>query len=257
MSVSVSVPVPVSVPEPDAVFGEPRLASIYDQLEPDRPDLKPYLSMVAEFGAHSVLDIGCGTGTFACLLAHHAIDVTGLDPAAASLAVAARKPLAQRVRWFQGDTASLPPMQVDLVTMTGNVAQVFLTDDEWITMLSGARARVRPGGRLVFEARDPSKAAWRLWDRAHTYRRVLLADAGSVETWVDVTAVDLPLVSFRQTFVFEADGAVLVSDSTLRFRAQTEIESALRIVGFDVEEVRGAADRPGLELVFIARREVG
>ena len=76
-------------------------------------------------------------------LAHQAIDVTGIDPAAAPLRLL-RGILAQRVRWFQGDAASLPPMQVDLATMTGNVAQVFLTDDEWITTLERRMVTARP-----------------------------------------------------------------------------------------------------------------
>ena len=46
------------MPDVDPIFNEPRLADIYDRLEPDRPDLEPYLAMVDEFGARSVLDIG-------------------------------------------------------------------------------------------------------------------------------------------------------------------------------------------------------
>src|SRR5215469_7708639 len=52
----------------DAHFEVPRLAEIYDPLDPDRRDLDAYAAMAGEFGASTVLDIGCGTGTFACLL---------------------------------------------------------------------------------------------------------------------------------------------------------------------------------------------
>ena len=41
---------------PDAVFDDPRLAAIYDALDPDRSDLDAYVAMVDEFGARSVLD---------------------------------------------------------------------------------------------------------------------------------------------------------------------------------------------------------
>lgn len=51
---------------PDPIFDDPRLAETHDVLDPDRSDLDAYASMVDEFGAHSVLDVGCGTGTFAC-----------------------------------------------------------------------------------------------------------------------------------------------------------------------------------------------
>jgi SAM-dependent methyltransferase len=240
---------------PDAIFDEPRLADIYDLLEPDRPDLEPYLAMVDEFGARSVLDIGCGTGTFACLLAQRGIDVMGLDPARASLEVATRKPFAGEVTWVHGDIASLSPVTLDLATMTGNVAQVFLTDEEWSLTLRVLWELLRPGGRLIFEVRDPAKKAWREWNRERSYRRVPLPNVGLVETWVDHVAVELPLVSFRQTFVFGADDSVLTSDTTLCFRDKAEIAASLRRSGFAVEEVRDAPDRHGLEFVFVAGRQ--
>jgi SAM-dependent methyltransferase len=237
----------------DPIFEDPRLAELYDPLDPDRSDLDVYAALADELGARSVLDIGCGTGTFACLLAQRGFDVVGVDPAAASLAVARRKPRADRVRWLEGDATTLPPLQVDLATMTANVAQVFLTDDSWAATLAAARSAVRPGGHLVFEVRDPAWEAWREWTRRATCQRTTLPDVGPIETWVDVTEVALPFVSFRTTFVFESDGTTLTSDSTLRFRSREEVEASLAAAGFAVAEVRDAPDRPGRELVFLAR----
>jgi hypothetical protein len=63
--------------------------------------------------------------------------VIGVDPAAGSLAVAQVKPGAGRVRWIHGDATSLPPMQVDLATMTGNVAQAIVDQTDWDGTLRG------------------------------------------------------------------------------------------------------------------------
>ena len=236
----------------DAIFGEPRLARIYDDVDADRSDLDAYVALVDELGAEEILDMGCGTGTLVCLLAQRGKRVIAVDPAPASLAVARTKPGADRVRWLQGHASSFPAVEADLATMTGNVAEVFLTDADWDATLRALRSALRPSGFLVFEVRDPSR---RVGGRTRTasYRSVAIPDTGTVETWVNVTDVRLPFVSFRHTFVFAADGAVLTSDSTLRFRERVEIVDSLEAAGFTVHEVRDAPDRPGLEFVFIAR----
>jgi SAM-dependent methyltransferase len=238
----------------DAIFEEPRLAQIYDPLEPGRPDLDAYAAVADEFGAESVLDVGCGTGTLACLLASRGLEVIAVDPAAASLDVARRKPGADGVRWLHARAEDLPSLQADLATMTGNVAQVFITDQEWAATLRAVREALRPGGRLVFESRDPAKEAWLEWNRHQTYRRVVIPDIGPVETWTDLTDVGGSLISFRTTFVFGSDGAVLTSDSTLRFRSRDELADSLAAARLVVDDVRDAPDRPGREFVFIARR---
>jgi SAM-dependent methyltransferase len=170
---------------PDALFAEPRLARIYDLWEGDRIDLPNYLAIVAELGVRSVLDVGCGTGNWACMLAERGFEVVGLDPAAASLDVAKGKPGAQRVRWVHGDVSSLPTLGVDLATMTGNVSKVFLTEQDWSATLRGVHGvhtALRPGGHLVFESVDPANQPWLQWNRETTYVRRESSDVGAFES---------------------------------------------------------------------------
>lgn len=239
---------------PDTHFAERRLAEIYDVLDGDRRDLNLYAAIVDEFSASKVLDLGCGTGTFACMLAQRGKDVVGVDPASASVDVARRKAGAGPVDWIIGGATALPPLGVDMITMTGNVAQVFLTDADWSAALRMVHAALRPTGRLVFESRDPAKEAWREWTRSHTYNRVNVPGGGEVENWKELTEVRLPFISFRTTFIFASDGAVFTSDSTLRFRERAEVAASLQASGFMVEGVRDAPDRPGLEMVFVAAK---
>ncbi|MGI9646131.1 MAG: class I SAM-dependent DNA methyltransferase [Ilumatobacteraceae bacterium] len=238
----------------DEAFTNPRLAATYDVAEGERDDLDAYEAIVDEFGARSVLDIGCGTGELACRLARRGIEVAGVDPAAASIDIARAKDGANLVTWHIADGASVPPVGVDLATMTANVAQVFVTDEEWRAVLAATHRALRPGGHLVFETRDPARRAWEGWTREATHEHLALPDGESVETWCDVTGADGELVSFRWTNVFESDGASIVSDSTLRFRDREQVERSLADAGFDVVDVREAPDRPALEMVFIARR---
>ncbi|MDM7854276.1 class I SAM-dependent methyltransferase [Cellulomonas alba] len=235
-------------------FDDPVVAALYDPLDDDRSDLDAYVAIVEELGARSVLDVGCGTGSLALMLAARGLDVVGVDPAGAMLDVARAKPGADAVTWWHGDAETLPPLQADVATMTGNVAQVFLTDDAWLRTLRGIRGALRPGGWLVFESREPSARAWERWDRASTWSSTEVAGVGTVESWVEVVAVDGPLVTYRDTMLLP-DGQRIDSDDTLRFRTRAELVASLADAGFTVAEVRDAPDRPGLELVLIAGRD--
>ena len=112
------------------------------------------------------------------MLADRGFDVTGVDPAGGSLAVARAKRGADRVRWIHGDASALPSLQADLATMTGNVVQAIVDQADWDRTLPGAGAALRPGGHLVFETRDPADKGWLRWNRTDTYRAVELAGVG-------------------------------------------------------------------------------
>ena len=237
----------------DDIFDDPRLAAMYDPLDPDRSDLDVYVAIADELGARRVLDVGCGTGTFALMLAGKGLEVTGVDPAKASLDVARAKPGAERVSWIHGDASALPALEVDLATMTGNAAQAIVDEHMWDGTLRGIFDALRPGGHFVFETRDPAYEAWREWNRDDSYEISEIDGVGPVENWAELTAVELPLVTFRWTFVFP-DGDVLTSDSTLRFRERDGVYADLTMHGYVVDDVRDAPDRPGRELVFVACR---
>lgn len=242
---------------PDAIFAHPRLAAIYDAFDGDREDLSAYLSIADELGADRVLDVGCGTGCLAVLLAASGRTIVGVDPARASLDVAKSKDATGRITWVHGDATAAPPFGADLAVMTGNVAQVFLTDEDWTRTLRGIGAALRPGGCLVFETRRPERRAWEEWAADTGPVSLDIPGTGSVERRSEVTGVSLPFVCFRDTYRFRADGTVVTSDSTLRFRSRDELESSLVTAGYRVLDVREAPDRPGREFVFIAERATG
>jgi ubiquinone/menaquinone biosynthesis C-methylase UbiE len=238
---------------PDAAFEDPRLARLYDVLDDDRSDLDVYVALVEELvhGTGRVLDVGCGTGTLCCLLAARGHTVTGLDPAGAMLEVARAKDRAGEVTWVEGEVSALADeASYDVVVMTGNVAQVFVDDDDWLAALRRLRRCLAGGGALVFETRDPAAEAWLEWTPERS-RGTVRVDGQGAESWYELVAVAPGLVTFRGHLL--VDGDDLVSESTLRFRSRVEIESTLTAAGFGVEAVRDAPDRPGRELVFVAR----
>lgn len=138
--------------------------------------------------------------------------------------------------------------------MTANVAQAIADPQTWQETLRGAHGALRPGGRLIFETRDPSRRAWEEWTREKSYRVTEIPGVGAVESWVQLIEVSMPLVTFRWTYRFAADGQVLTSDTTLRYRERDEVEKDLDAHGYVVDGIRDAPDRPGREFVFLARR---
>lgn len=244
---------------PDALFSNTRLARVYDPLDPDRSDLDNYMDIVDEFRATSVLDVGCGTGTFCCrLVTERDLRVLGVDPAGASVDVARAKAGADRVTWVVGVAPDVAAgdshhQQYDLATMTANVAQVFLDDEDWLTNLRAIRTCLRPGGHLAFQSRVPSDRAWERWTKQLSHQVVAVEGEGLVEDWVQVTRVDGELVTFESPTIFLADGERIDSTSTLRFRTREALERSLEATGFSDVEVRDLPYAPGRGWLIIAR----
>ena len=92
--------------------------------------------------------------------------------------------------------------------------------------VDGPQSGIHAAGRQItgleykLARRDPADRGWEEWTRAASHQVVEVQGIGTVENWVELTNVNLPLVSFRGTYIF-ADGQVLTSDSTLRFRERT------------------------------------
>jgi hypothetical protein len=158
------------------------------------------------------------------------------------------------VRWIDGDAMSLSCSDRDVAVLTGNVAQAIADPHDWAATLGGVWSALRPGGHLVFETRVPAARAWDHWTREKTLMTADIRGVGAVTTWLEVTSIDLPLVTFQGTWEFASDGATLTSTSTLRFRERSEIEADLHRAGYPLVVVRDAPDRPGRELVFVATR---
>ena len=240
-------------------YVDPRLVALYDIENASRDDTDFYLSLADELEAHRVVDLGCGTGVLARELAATGKQVVGVDPAPAMLAVARQGPGADRVQWVDGDVHGLRLRDVDLVVMTGNVAQVFLEDAEWLSTLSAIHTALRPGGHLAFESRNPLDRAWERWNRDTTHER-LDSPNGPMETWLEVVGVSNGGVQLEGHNVFLSTGEVLVVEDELRFRSFEEIAGSLTESGFTIENVYGDWEKgPFLEtslgMIFVACRD--
>jgi SAM-dependent methyltransferase len=243
------------------MYADPRLVALYDTLNPAAADTAFYRQLAG--AAARIADLGCGTGLLACALAEDGHRVTGIDPSAEMLRVARRRLHGDAVRWIEGDAGALAfAGPVDLVLMTGHVAQVFLDDDAFLATLRAARYALRHGGRLAFESRNPAARAWDRWTKADSRRRVDVAGVGNVEVWQERESAPDPQatgrVRFDTHYRFESTGEVVIAASELRFRSRDEFAGLLATAGFDSAEWYGDWDRTPLgaasrELIAVAR----
>ena len=239
-------------------FRHPRLVEIYDaQFSWSRED-DFFFASVNQTPPARVADLGCGTGRLTLALAAAGHHVTGVDPARASLDAAQAKPAAERVRWIEGTSHALPHESFDVALMTAHVAQLLINDDDWHSTLGDLHRCLVPGGRLVFDTRDPRARIWEHWNPRESRRRVTLKDGSGLTVCTEVTSVNTGLISFELHYAFD-DGEELVSTADIRFRSEQEVRGAVQAAGFTIDQIYGGWDGEPVgstdgELLVLAHR---
>jgi len=210
-----------------------QIAEIYDLINPWAKDSDFYLSLAGPRPC-SVLDLGCGTGTLCSALAERGHRVTGVDPAAAMLAAARRKPHAEQVGWVESSAQGYKSQQrFDLVVMTGHAFQILLTDADALAVLETMRGHLNESGKVAFETRNPS-VDW-VGEWAARPPLVRTSSSGQLLETLEVTGKDGELISFRTSYRFPH--MTLTTSSTLRFPSRKHVEALITrsgLVGCDV-----------------------
>ena len=240
----------------DRDYTDPRLAALYEPLNPWGPCDDYYLELIRS--AASVLDLGCGAGQ---LLRRAAAEgdsraLVGVDVAPAMLAEAARADAG--VVWLHGDARTIDVgRRFELATMTGHAFQVFLTDDDVRAVLSNVWRHLEPGGRFAFETRNPSARAWEGW--ATLTSRVESPSGEDVEVTLEsVRLLEPDIVELSAMYRF-ASGASVESAGTLRFIDPQHLRALLEGAGYRVDGWFGDWDRTPVssaspEVIVVATR---
>lgn len=185
--------------------------------------------------------------------------IVGLDPSAAMIDYARRRPGAEAVEWIHGSSTTLKPYQrFDLAVMTGNVAQ-HIADPDWERTLYDVRRALIPGGVLAFESRNPARRAWDQWAAEPTTRET---PHGSLREWMTVKESAPGTVVLTAHTIFESTGEHVTETLELHFRDANLIVDQLNRAGFHIAAIHGdwgggimAPESP--IMVFVARNAAG
>lgn len=181
--------------------------------------------------------------------------VVGVDPSAAMIAYAAKRPHAQAVQWVHGDSRDIPPGPYDYAVMTGNVAQ-HIDNSTWTRTLDDLRSALRGGGTLAFESRNPAVRAWESWSGGERTTRI--TPHGPLIEWMDAIEVGPGRIELSAHNLFVAANEKVTHTQTLAFRGRDQLESQLKAAGFDVTAAYGDWNRtPFIDdaplMIFVAR----
>ncbi len=211
------------------------LARYYDRIFPLEATKVTFLA--EEFGrvkAHSVLDVACGTGTYALALAEKGFAAWGTDLSPEMIRQAKQKAERQKlpVRFPVGDMREPGTLGIvfDGLFCIGNSLAHLLAEDELRHALAAMRETLRPGGAAVFQIVNFD----RILDCGDTPLPVIERDKlRFVRIYKPVSAELLHFYS--RLAVKTDDGAEEDYENTIALRPirRKDLEQYLRAAGFD------------------------
>lgn len=192
--------------------------------------------------AGSVLDLGCGTGQLATALARQR-SVTGVDPAPAMLDIARRRAGGESVDWVEADARKVRlGRRFDLVLLTGHAFQVFLTSKDQEAVLDTIAAHLAPGGRFIFDTRNPAAEEWLEWTPERSERELEHPGLGTTKAWNDFRRDPASGIVTYSTYYEIPDGGrrMLSAESKIAFPTRENLEGMMEQSGLVVEEWLGS-----------------
>lgn len=222
----------------EPLFHDPDFTRFYDIDNPWDTDKDYCLALARD--AKSVLDLGCGTGELATVLAKTR-RVTGVEPAAAMLDHARRRQGAENVRWVEADARSVRLDETfDLVVMTGHAFQCLLTEEDQVALCETVAAHLAPDGTFIFDSRNPAVEEWKQWTPEVTRRTIEVPELGEVEAWNDARfETGSGAVAYDTVYREARSGRQWQATSRLLFACQPQIAAALAAAGLEVQRWMG------------------
>jgi ubiquinone/menaquinone biosynthesis C-methylase UbiE len=142
-----------------------RIAIVYNRLTgftDFRHSRRAFETLVRHYGIafRSAVDVGCGTGLFACYLSEHwRIPVFAVDRSSEMLAIAKRNCKSAGVCFLKQDFRCLRlPLPVELATANTYTLNHLLNGHEFVQALRRIHRNLKPAAHLVFDIITDSQA---------------------------------------------------------------------------------------------------
>ncbi|MDQ0205831.1 class I SAM-dependent methyltransferase [Alkalicoccobacillus murimartini] len=207
---------------------------VYDQVNKWGKDDDFFIEILKKTNRGTLADLGCGTGRLTTHFAKLGFEVTAVDPNVEAIDQAKKKQYADKVKWVIGDSSNLETNAYDVVIMTANVAQVFLTDKSWQQMISDTYRALKPGGHFIFDTRNPLAKVWEEWEQDDTPDLAIHPVTGDhLEIHTEYEGFTGDVFTFFEIVKHvETDEVLIHQKLALRFRTLEELYESLNQIGF-------------------------
>ncbi|GMQ46669.1 methyltransferase domain-containing protein [Vibrio sp. 10N] len=209
--------------EYDAQYGE--------RYEQERAFLN---SLVVQHRFRTGLDVCCGTGLLAIEMSNWLDQVVGIDISQPMLDYAKKKSFdVEHIQFVRGDATSFTlDADFDLVVMTGNAFQAFLTDEDFGAMLQSVSRHMHAKSLFVFDTRLSGLSC----TNTANYRDSYFTPMGEK---VCINGVQRVHESIENTVIFDIQrdyqlGKTRRTTIELRYRSVAEIERSLAAAGLEL-----------------------
>ncbi|MGR6469159.1 class I SAM-dependent methyltransferase [Rhizobium sp. PAMB 3182] len=238
--------------EVDRHYSDPALAALYD-LDSGWGADRQYFLDLAGVTPIRVLDLGCGTGLLSRAYAARGHRVTAVDPALPMIEIGRREPHGEAIEWVCSNAETFRSEErFDLIVMTGNAFQVFLTEEAVRALFATMRLHLADGGRVVFETRNPAIDWPTRWNHDH----LLETKAGPITVSRRILSSGNGFVDFETRYIFP--DRETVSTSRLRFFSPEAIQAEMASCGLVMKSLQGDFSGEAFdatrheEMVFVA-----